>query len=116
VDGVAVAERESNAESTESDDTEEDDAEEEDESESEEDDEPFDEDSAIKKCTAPRYQADKVILGSGSTRPAPSFMSTLKAGDSVTARQPSIVRDLWAQVMYLKQISDVRLLILNPAG
>jgi hypothetical protein len=110
VDGAVVATaKESNADSTESDDTEEDEEESEDESESEEDeseseveDTPLDEGSTIKKSTVPRYQADKVIMGSGSTRPAPSFMSSLTAADGVTARQPSIVRDLWAQVTYFK--------------
>lgn len=107
VDGAAVnALNESNADSTESDSEEEDEDEEEegseeekDESESEEENgESLSSDMSIKKTTAPRYQPDKVIMGSGSIRPIPSFMSNLKAADGVTARQPSIVRDLWSQV------------------
>lgn len=91
-----------NAESTESDSEEDEEGseeEEKDESESEEGNgESLSRDISIKKTTAPRYQPDKVIVGSGSIRPIPSFMSDLKAADGVTARQPSIVRDLWSQV------------------
>lgn len=117
-DGSAVAIlKQSSDDSTESDDTEDeeevevdedeeesesDEDEDEEESESEESDKnenkSLGESSTMKKSTAPRYQPDTVIMGSGSTRPAPSFMSSLKAADGVTARQPSIVRGLFAQV------------------
>lgn len=106
-DGSAVAIlKQSSDDSTESDDTEDEEEvgvdEDEEESESEESDKnenkSLGESSTMKKSTAPRYQPDTVIMGSGSTRPAPSFMSSLKAADGVTARQPSIVRGLFAQV------------------
>jgi hypothetical protein len=113
-DGSAVAIlKQSSTDSTESDDTEDEEEvevdeeesesdEDEDESESDESDKnenkSLGEGSTMKKSTAPRYQPDTVIMGSGSTRPAPSSMSSLKAADGVTARQPSIVRGLFAQV------------------
>lgn len=86
VESDSDSDSDSESDSTESDDTEDDDA----------GSEEVDEVPASKKPTLPRYQSDVVVMG--STRPSPSFMSTLKGADGVTARQPSIVRDLWAQV------------------